>query len=37
MTLFAAVTEDEIFHRAIATYFSAGLDQATLDILRQAK
>jgi uncharacterized protein (DUF1810 family) len=37
MTLFAAVTEDEIFHRAIAKYFSAGLDQSTLDILRRAK
>ena len=37
MTLFAAVTQDEIFHRAIARYFSAGLDPSTLDILRGAK
>jgi uncharacterized protein (DUF1810 family) len=37
MTLFAAVTEDEIFHRAIAKYFAAGFDQSTLDIMRRAK
>jgi uncharacterized protein (DUF1810 family) len=36
MTLFAEVAGDERFRRAIATYFSAGLDQATLDILRRA-
>jgi uncharacterized protein (DUF1810 family) len=35
MTLFAEVADDERFRRAIATYFTAGLDQATLDILRR--
>ena len=38
MTLFAAVADEEIFHRAIARYFHfpAGLDPSTLDILRRA-
>jgi uncharacterized protein (DUF1810 family) len=36
MTLFATVTEEEIFHCAIAQYFPAGLDPSTLDILRRA-
>jgi uncharacterized protein (DUF1810 family) len=35
MTLFAAVTDNAIFHRAIAKYFPAGLDQSTLDLLRR--
>jgi uncharacterized protein (DUF1810 family) len=36
MTLFAEVSDDERFRRAIAKYFTAGLDQATLDIMRRA-
>jgi uncharacterized protein (DUF1810 family) len=34
MTLFAEVSDDERFRRAIARYYAAGFDQATLDILR---
>jgi uncharacterized protein (DUF1810 family) len=36
MTLFAEVTDDELFRRAVARYFAADFDQATLDILRAA-
>lgn len=36
MTLFAEVSDDERFRRAIGKYYVAGSDQATLDILREA-
>jgi uncharacterized protein (DUF1810 family) len=36
MTLFAQVSDDERFRRAIGRYYAAGFDQATLDILRGA-
>jgi uncharacterized protein (DUF1810 family) len=36
MTLFAQVSDEERFRRAIGRYYAAGFDQATLDILRGA-
>jgi uncharacterized protein (DUF1810 family) len=36
MTLFAEVADHDLFRRAIARYFAAGFDQATLNILRLA-
>ena len=35
MTLFSDVADDGIFRRAIAKYYSAGPDPATLEILRR--
>jgi hypothetical protein len=35
MTLFDAVSKQEIFAEAIATFYPDGLDRATLEILRR--